>query len=426
MSSQPRSAIHPVGSRRRNVGAARIVLAAAQVLGASTLGATELDLVIPAGLSGGDEAAYALAMDGQRVAVGLPGAGNGSGAVVVLNCQVTPCVQEQRLALTPARPGAALGFSVALAGDVLVAGLPDHDAGAVQIFRRDGGGVWSLERELAPVSGAAGDRFGLAVSLAAGRIAVASPRSAGGSGRVDLYVEAGGAWTREQVLPAPSGGGRFGQSLALNGSSLLVGAPFLAPAKPGSFARGSVFVYVQSGGAWVAQAGLRPAAIADGDLFGYSVALDGDLAVIGAPRRATGRGSGFVYQRSGTTWTEQAELIASRGRAGDNLGWSAAVQGTRVGLGAPFASEDPGGGCGRLQLFDGPGPWQENALGNVARPQAGELDGWAVAASAGRWLAGTPGRAVGALSHHGAFYRFDPDLRLFADGLDAPLSPCAP
>ena len=348
---------------RRGAGSVRRLMLATAVLLVGGVHATEVDLVTPAALSGGDEAAFALAMDGlrtsARVAIGLPGAADGSGAVVVLNC-ADSCVQEQRLELSPARPGAAFGSSVSLAGAVLAVGLPNQGAGAVQMFRRNGS-VWSLEREL--TSGTAGDRFGLAVSLVPGHVAVGAPQSFGADGRVELFAEAAGAWTPEQTLPAPSAGGKFGHALALNGTSLLVGAPFLPGAAGGSFGRGSAFVYIFSGSAWVLQATLRPAAIADGDLFGYSVALDGNLAVAGAPRRALTRGSGFVFQRSGVLWAEQAELVASRGLAGDFLGWSAAVVGTRVGLGSPFASEDPGGGCGRLQIFDGPGPWQEKFAG---------------------------------------------------------------
>lgn len=402
---------------------ARGLLLAAAMLAAGCVDATELDLIVPAGLAGGDEAAFALAMDDERVAVGLPGAAGGSGAVVVLNCGGSACVQEQRLELTPARPGAAFGSSVALAGTALAVGLPNHGSGAVQMFRRTGN-VWSFERELA--SGAAGDRFGLAVALVPGHVAVGAPRSSGGDGRVELFAEAAGSWTHQQTLPAPSAGGKFGHSLALDGSSLLVGAPFLPGSGAGSFGRGSVYAYVLSGSVWTLQATLQPAAIADGDLFGYSVALDGDLAVAGAPRRAGARGSGFVFRRSGVVWSEQVELVASRSLAGDYFGWSAALAGERIGLGAPFASADPGGGCGRLQIFDGPGPWQENSLADVAQSQAGELAGWSVAASGIRWLAGAPGRAIGASGHYGAIYRFDPDRRLFADGFQTPTSPCAP
>ncbi|MBL8298006.1 MAG: hypothetical protein JNN30_06595 [Rhodanobacteraceae bacterium] len=391
---------------------------------ASAAGATELDLIIPPSLSGGDEAAYSVAIDGQRVAVGLPGAGDGSGAVVIFNCSATGCVQEQRLELSPARSGAAFGSSLAIGGDVLAAGLPQRDGGAVRLYRRSGGGTWSLEREFA--SATTGDKFGLAIALGSGYVAVAAPESGGGNGRVELYADSGGSWSHAQTLTAPANGGRFGQALALNGATLLVGAPFLAGATPGSYARGSSYAYTLSTGTWSLQATLQANAAADGDLFGYSVALDGDIAVIGAPRRAATQGRGFVFQRSAAVWTQQAELSAGRSLPGDYMGWSAAISGSRAGLGAPFASEDPGENCGRLQLFDGPGTWRENSLGEVARPQAGELSGWAVAVSGERWLAGAPGRSIGLLPHYGAVYRFDPDQRLFADGFETPESPCAP
>lgn len=404
--------------------ACRGVLCGLLLVAASAAFATEVDLVVPPALAAGDEAGYAVAIDAQRIAVGAPGADGGSGAVMVYDCSVQSCVLQQRLAPAPLRPGAAFGFSVALAGDVLAVGLPQQGVGVVQVFRRTGGS-WTLERELVPPSGVAGDRYGGALSASPGRIAVAAPRADGGSGKVYVHTESGGAWAQEQVLAAPASGGQFGSALALDGASLLIGAPLLPGVAAGSYARGAAYVYVASSRGWSLQASLRPAAATDGDGFGHAVALQADLAVIGAPRRAALRGSGFVFRRSGTVWTEQAELVVAAALPGDGYGWSVGVGAGRAALGAPFAAADPGGNCGRVRFFDGPGPWRENPFGDVARPQFGELTGWSVAASGERWLVGAPGRVVSALGHYGGAYRFDPDLRLFADGFETPPDPCA-
>lgn len=385
--------------------------------------ATEVDVVAVPGAAAGEEAAFSADIDGTRMVIGMPGTGAGSGAAVIFNCATLPCAQEQRLLPPGGTSGGEFGSSVALSGDVVAVGAPQQ--GRVIVFRRQGT-VWSEESTLAPASGAA-DHFGSALSLSGGRLAVSAPRSNAASGRVDVYINAGAAWSLEQSLPMAVAGARFGTSVALDGTSLLAGAPFIAGVEAGSYAQGAVYAYVNNGSGWVAQATLRATTPADGDLFGFSVALDADRALVGAPRRAAERGSAFVFERSAAVWQQTAELIsATNALAGDAAGWSVALAGTRALVGAPYASVDPGGACGRAQVFDLNGPsWAANDFGLAQQAQGSELLGWSVAMSAQRVVAGAPGRAAGLVAHAGAAYLYDPDLRLFVGGFETPTHPCA-
>jgi hypothetical protein len=102
-------------------------------------------------------------------------------------------------------------------------------------------------------------------------------------------------------------GDRFGSAVALSGDTLLVGAPYA-----GLNERGEAYVFSRSNGAWIEQARLlAPPAIAlDFDHFGASVAIEGDLAVVGAPEaRANDSGAAFVYRRVGTTWAFESTLV---------------------------------------------------------------------------------------------------------------------
>ena len=120
----------------------------------------------------------------------------------------------------------------------------------------------------------------------------------------------------------------FGLSAAIFGSTAVVGAP----AK--NSATGAAYVFVRSGTTWTQQAELTASDGASNDAFG-SVGISGSTVVVGAPGKNSGTGAVYVFVRSGTTWTQQAELTASDGVAGDAFGGPVAISGSTVVAGAP-------------------------------------------------------------------------------------------
>lgn len=217
--------------------------------------------------------------------------------------------------------------------------------------------------------------------------AVAAPRSAGFDARLLPLVTGEGAI-----------GDRYGWSLARAGDVLLVGVPFdtlVAPGVRGGVTAGAVAAYRRLGAGWTREATLAPADIAVGDLQGYSVAMSGDLAVVGAPlaTRAAGQFSGlaFVYQRSGTAWTEVARLELAAPAADDRFGQSVAIDGTRILVGAP--GRDPGGigDAGVVGAFERiAGTWQATQTLLAATPTAGARLGSAVAVAGDVAAVGAP------------------------------------
>src|SRR5262249_6960687 len=96
-----------------------------------------------------------------------------------------------------------------------------------------------------------------------------------------------------------------------------------------------------------------PADFAAGDFFGYSVALSGDTAVIGAyldDDKGTNSGSAYVFVRSGITWTQKAKLLAADGVASDYFGYSMAVDGSTAVIGA-YLDDDKGTDSGSAYVF---------------------------------------------------------------------------
>ena len=105
---------------------------------------------------------------------------------------------------------------------------------------------------------------------------------------------------------------------------------------------GAAYVFTGSGGTWTQQAKLTAADAAANDRFGVSVAVSGSTAVVGAYGKNSNTGAAYVFTRSGSNWTQQAELTASDGTGGDDFGFSVALSGSTAAAGAPFKNASTG------------------------------------------------------------------------------------
>lgn len=116
-----------------------------------------------------------------------------------------------------------------------------------------------------------------------------------------------------------------------------------------------------------------------GDEYGYSVAIDGDTAVVGVPGDDTDRGAVYVYVRTPAGWVFQQKLTASTRAAGDRFGHSVAVAGDHIAVGAPGRTVSAQSEAGSIYTFRRVGGiWQPPALRDNPAPQAGEQYGWAI------------------------------------------------
>ena len=144
------------------------------------------------------------------------------------------------------------------------------------------------------------------------------------------------SFIQQQQLVATDGAAfdQFGSAVAISGDTAVIGAPY------DNSHQGSVYVFVRSGNTWTQQARLFASDGAANDEFGWSVAIDGDTIVVGADAddvfANTDQGSAYVFTRAGTTWTEQAHLFANDGSGTDRdfFGVSVAVKGDTAIVGA--------------------------------------------------------------------------------------------
>lgn len=229
--------------------------------------------------------------------------------------------------------GNSFATSLAIDGTTVAVGAyshtPDADRanqGAVYLFGDDGNG-WRQTQKLVPDDGRAGDQFGNAIALQGDTLLIGARgatrnRDFPWHGLVYVFERRNGVWTQRQKLyPTPlSAAIRFGQSLGLDGDTAIVGAPRgLSGYLEYGDARGGVFMLQRRQGVWsVAQAlpSLNDRDYADS--LGESVAIAGDLAIAGAYQTfytggLTQQGTAFAYERDGDRWVRRSRLTSPEG-----------------------------------------------------------------------------------------------------------------
>jgi len=302
------------------------------------------------------------------------GAAQDAGAVYVYTRQGTNWIPQADLQAGNPGLGDKFGYSVAISGDLIVVGAPGEDsattqingdansnsysnAGAAYVFARTGTN-WIQEAYLKPANTGAGDEFGGSVAIDGDRIVVGARREASGAtsvnGDMDDNSSAGrgaaylfrrtgpGQWEQEAYLKAfVTSSFRFGQSCSIDFDTVLIGAS-------GS---DQAFVFVRDQTGWQPQAVLIPhnKETTQRDEFGNSVTVSGDTVVVGAwleDSQSTGvngpannnlsgnSGAAYVYVRQGTNWSQQAYLKAINPSEFAEFGYSVALDGDLLIVGA--------------------------------------------------------------------------------------------
>ena len=275
------------------------------------------------------------------------------------------------------------GVSVAISGNEALVAAPKQSGmmfGSVTLYRKGSGG-WAQETTFAYPEPAHdfSSYVGLSGIAIEGDTAVIGLSSANsGAGSVQIFERRDMVgWVLSQTLtvPSPSAFESLGASVALSGTSLIVGAP-------GHSGTGAAYVFVHDRFGWNLQATLLTADATSGDTAGFSVAIDGDLAVLGAPHASSDRGAGYVFSRSGTVWSQVRKLFGDT-LASERFGASVAVSGDTVVVGSP----ERNAGDGAAYVYDGPTFLPESArLSEIATNF-----GSAVAVSGNRLFVGAIG-----------------------------------
>jgi predicted amidohydrolase len=304
------------------------------------------------------------------------GADAGSAYVFVRSGEVW--TQQAKLTASDATAEDYFGISVSISGDTAVIGAYGdahaggyYDAGSAYVFVRSGG-VWTQQAKLIASDAAAYDQFGWSVSIS-GQTAVIGARyddHAGGTnaGSAYVFVRSGSVWKKQAKLTASdaAAGDEFGIAVSISGDTAVIGA--FRDDDAGGYDAGSAYVFARSGGVWTQQAKLTASDAAAYDYFGWSVSISGDAAVIGASlddhAGGTNAGSAYVFVRSGGVWTEAAKLTASDAAADDSFGFSVSTSSNMAMVGAYYDDHAGGTAAGSAYVF-GLTPWDLDGDGDA-------------------------------------------------------------
>ncbi|MDY7108428.1 MAG: FG-GAP repeat protein, partial [Planctomycetota bacterium] len=244
------------------------------------------------------------------------------------------------------------GDAVDIDEDIAVVGAPDYSGfdgatGSAYVFRDDGEG-WYEDFKFEPFDGESDDYFGFRVAVSGPVVVVGAPwHDAMGDDNGAVYVyrcHGGTIWALDAKLLPPENhpNSNFGNSVAVDGDVILVGRP------AGGTPSGAAYVYRYDGADWVEETILVPPEEGD-SRFGWAVAVDDDLAVVGArygDGAEDGTGSFHLFRFDGMNWEDELDYFAPDGEMGDGLGRSVAVSGEIIVGGAP------GAGRGAAYIMD--------------------------------------------------------------------------
>jgi len=270
--------------------------------------------------------------------------------------------------------------------------------GAAYVFVRNGT-TWTQQQKLTASDGVLYDHFGISVAISGNTVVV----GAGGWGAAYIFVRSGTTWTQQQKLIASDGavGDLFGDSVAISWDTVVVGAPSPYYPYPG---QGAAYVFVRSGTTWTQQQKLTASDSEPYDQFGASVAISGDTVVVGRPDYGA-MGAAYVFVRSGTTWTQQQKLTASDGKVYDFLGYTIAISGNTMVIGAPISNIGANTYQGAAYVFARSGTtWTQQQKLTASDGGFNHWFGTSVAISADKVVVG----AIGVDYGSGAAYVFVP------------------
>ena len=287
------------------------------------------------------------------------GAGTDQGSAYVFVRSGTTWTQQQKLTAANAANNDRFGWSVAINGETAVVGAvgANNGRGSAYVFVRNGT-AWIQQQQLTAADGALNDFLGLSVGISGETVIVGAPSaSVGGNseqGAAYVFVRNGATWVQQQKLTAADGAPQdnFGQSVGINGETAIVSAP--RDDVGANVDQGSAYTFVRNGTTWTQQQKLTAADGVPNDIFGQSVAISGETVIVGAnfaDVSAANQGAAYTFTRSGTVWTQLQKVVAPDAAANDSFGWSVSISGERAIVGALNKTIGTNVGQGAAYIF---------------------------------------------------------------------------
>ena len=310
---------------------------------------------------------WSVALSGDTLVVGAPGVWRtepGGGAVFIFRREGDQWTRTQRLHAPDVAGGGRFGDAVALSGDTLVVGAPlDRGAGSAYVFERIRGSFTfsakllpAYRPDLALGFGGSVDVDGSTIVVGASGSRYIAPKFPCLAGSAHVFERTPTGWGETQVLlpPVLRCFDNFGASVSIDGDMLAVGALQSNPPRRG----GAVYLFERSGESFLFQQELESNSPHRMQSFGASIDLVGDTLLVGAPGAvqpcgggtSCALGAGYVFERSGGTFSLSQVLSPGTGPALESVGQSVALGEERLCLGAPGAAR-PDSRSGSAYVF---------------------------------------------------------------------------
>jgi hypothetical protein len=336
--------------------------------------------------------------------------------------------QTATLSETTPQANDEFGFSIAVSGETVVVGASAHGntgQGAAFVFGEPAGGWSGAVHQLATLSAndaAMNDGLGFSVAISGNTVVAGVPRRAVGAnlkqGAADVFVEPSGGWSgnvnQAAELTATDGNAndQLGTSVAMSGATVVAGAP--GHNVGNNLQQGAAYVFLASTGGWAGNINQAAELTAgDGsanDQLGLATAVSGDTAFAG------GFGGAYAFVEPTAGWsgtrTQTAKLVANGVPPGGEVGRALAASGNVVLVGAPLQKVGPGNiESGAVFVFVTPGGGWSGSVGQTAEltsSDGGSMDtfGDAVGLSGDLAAAGAMGHKVDNNQMQGAAYVF--------------------
>jgi hypothetical protein len=354
-----------------------------------------------------------------------------------------PIVEQGELSDEPGASGEDFGEAIAVSGRTLVAGTPNHKAastdfeqGAAYVFAASASG-WAHARQIAILKAPRNqseELFGRSVAISARTIVIGAPfrevDGHAGQGAAYVFVKPASGWSHASPplkLTATRGQTDefFGESVAISGNTVTIGAPGRQAA--GHAGQGAVDVFAIPASRTANPTQLAQLTAPDGmanDALGISVAVSGQTVIAGADLHRVGsveQGAAYIFVKPASGWRHAraaAQLTAEQGQARELFGRSVAIWHNTVVVGAPdhdsiapvhdsVAAEE-----GAAYVFVKPASGWAGSLTQTAQlaasdPGKGDQFGGALAISGATIAVGAPGHATGKSTEQGAGYVFE-------------------
>lgn len=345
--------------------------------------------------------------------------------------------QIQKIVAADRKQGDNFGCSVAISGNTIIVGTLYKDA--AYIFEQTANGKWEQVQTITPPGEIGGDQFGWSVSIDGNRAVVGSPQhSRDTSEQTSSYITAAGAvyvferegssWKQTQKLVAKSRvvGDNVGVSVSVSGNYVIAGAwgdDFDADSANRMEASGSAYIFERGGTGWNAVQKIVASDRTPYDEFGFSVAISGNNAIVGARRTTLTAdensyaytGTAYIFSRNANgRWNEVLKVIPDDRKAEDRLGTSVAMNGDYAIIGSP-GSDVMNSGDGAVYVYWQSGDREWTQTQKLSSSDHGEYAGMgiSVAISEGFIIAGAiiehrDLMGKNGLSNAGAAYIFMP------------------